>query len=225
MGQPRRGGLRPPHASNPKPCSHKDTKEMTPEVLRKPGCVPGIPLLTSPPHPVMIDLVLPSHGRPVGIERRYERLPIEIERRGGGVVCTLDFLPSPLRWCGMAESASPNLWDAAKQAYERKDYDAEVILRRQLCEQFPDDMNCLHNLGLALLNQGRVDDAISTFEQVLSRDPMVSCQYNNLANALLQKGVDLQHLVQIFHAALLASESYDDIIRHFVNLCVSAALG
>ncbi len=124
----------------------------------------------------------------------------------------------------MSTSAS-DLWKAAKEAYERRDYDAEVLLRCQLCEQFPDDMNCLHNLGLAFLNQGKVDDAIEIFEQVLSRNPGVSRAYNNLANALLQKGVELKHLVEVFRLALLYSESYEDLVRHFVNLCISGALG
>jgi hypothetical protein len=125
----------------------------------------------------------------------------------------------------MAQLPNEQLWNDAQNAHERGDFDAEVVLRRELCNLFPGDTNCLHNLGLALLKQGNIDEAISTFERALATDPTASRAYNNLASALLQKGVDLQHLVPTFYAALLCSESYEDLIRHFINLCLSASLG
>src|SRR5262249_26913104 len=113
------------------------------------------------------------------------------------------------------------LWKAALEAHERQDFDAEVVMRRRLYELYPDDMNCAHNLGLALLKLGQIDESIIILSRVIDTDPTVGRAHNNLANALIQKGVELQHLVPVFHAALLCSESYDDLVRHFVNLCIS----
>jgi tetratricopeptide (TPR) repeat protein len=95
----------------------------------------------------------------------------------------------------------------------------------------PDNSVAHNNLGNALLLKGKVDEAITHFQQALQINPYNAQAHNNLGNALLLKGkVDeaithFQQALQInpydaqahynFGNALLQEDSVDEAITHF----------
>lgn len=72
---------------------------------------------------------------------------------------------------------------------------------RTALELDPDAVNARNTLGIALLVEGRLDEAIAAFRQVVKRDPRFAGAYQNLAKCLVQKG-DLEAAVQHYRIAL-----------------------
>ena len=72
---------------------------------------------------------------------------------------------------------------AAALAMQRKFGDAEALLRR-LAGRFPTLPLVWFNLGNALLDQGRTEEAIESYRRAVSIDPALVDARNNLANAL-----------------------------------------
>ena len=66
-----------------------------------------------------------------------------------------------------------------------------------------------NNLGYALFQKGRVDEAITHFRQTLEIDPNYKDTHYNLANALLQKGSASEAITQ-FRAALQLKPGHAD---------------
>jgi protein O-GlcNAc transferase len=62
---------------------------------------------------------------------------------------------------------------------------AQIILER-VTSAFPDFEEALNLLGIALIQQGRHEDAVKAFTSALERSPRLPATYNNLGNALLQ---------------------------------------
>jgi len=66
--------------------------------------------------------------------------------------------------------------------------DSEALFRHAL-EVTQNNYLAYNNLGLASLDCGRVDDALSQFRKALEIYPRFAKAHNNLGNALLQKGL------------------------------------
>ena len=83
---------------------------------------------------------------------------------------------------------------------------AEAHLREAvgLWPRFPE---ALHNLGLALVAQDRIEEAIEAFEQALSQRPRFPEAINNYGIALAMVG-RIQQAMDAFHEALRQKPDY-----------------
>ncbi|MBM4386622.1 MAG: tetratricopeptide repeat protein, partial [Deltaproteobacteria bacterium] len=71
-----------------------------------------------------------------------------------------------------------------------RQYDAwpeSLTVLRECVRINPSEAQCQHDLGLMLLEEGKIDDAISSFSEGLKNAPENSTYLFNLANALSQK--------------------------------------
>ena len=60
---------------------------------------------------------------------------------------------------------------------------AEALLRREM-ESYPEAVDACNALGVALINQGRHEDALAAFLEAARRDPRSASARNNVANVL-----------------------------------------
>jgi protein O-GlcNAc transferase len=98
---------------------------------------------------------------------------------------------------GQILQATPDRLDVfyllAVIAYQTGQYaQAEELIRRALAivpgQTAPDQARCYNILGLSLFEQGRLDDAIAAYQQVLARTPSDATAHYNLGNACRAKG-------------------------------------
>ena len=61
--------------------------------------------------------------------------------------------------------------------------------RRAIRKRAAPDPQTLHELGVAALREGRIDDAVKTFQQVIFRAPHIPEAHSNLSLALLKQGL------------------------------------
>ena len=82
-----------------------------------------------------------------------------------------------------------------------------------------------HNIALALMNNGRYFEALEMFEKLASLNPQLSRVHNNRAALLVLMGLDLQFVVPVLLQGLTNPEDMTELVRHFVNVCGTIALG
>ena len=82
-----------------------------------------------------------------------------------------------------------------------------------------------HNIALALMNNGRYFEALEMFEKLASLNPQLSRVHNNRAALLVRMGLDLQFVVPVLLQGLTNPEDMTELVRHFVNVCGTIALG
>jgi tetratricopeptide (TPR) repeat protein len=91
------------------------------------------------------------------------------------------------------------LFDAAAELSDKRQYDAAVPAWKQAVALDPDDPRAHNNLGIALAGAGQVADAIAEYRQSLALNGNSSQTENNLGSALAEEGkLDeaQQHFVQ-----------------------------
>jgi hypothetical protein len=110
-------------------------------------------------------------------------------------------------------------------AHERGDHAEEVELWKRVAILEPDYPYWQANLAHAFACLGKPEQAEILFRFVIETSPHVSQAYNNYANLLAEKGVPVDSLFPLFVFALETSETYAHFRRHFMNICVSVALG
>jgi tetratricopeptide (TPR) repeat protein len=93
------------------------------------------------------------------------------------------------------------LFDAAVQLSDKKQYDAAVPAWHQAVALDPDDARAHNNLGIALAGAAKVNDAIEEYRKSLTLNPNSSQTENNLGSALAQQG-NLAEAQQHFESAL-----------------------
>src|SRR5262245_1240503 len=125
----------------------------------------------------------------------------------------------------MTEEEFQTLVRDVQAAHADGRYDDEAALWERAVAAFPEKPHFLHNLALARMNQGRLQDALQLFEQTIAKDPTLSRAHNNRAALLIRLGVDVSDLLLPFATALATSETTDDFGRHLINLCMVAAYG
>lgn len=125
----------------------------------------------------------------------------------------------------MTEEELGRLAAAAVKAFEERRFDDEAAIWERIVAAFPDRYPYLSNLASARANQGRLLEALQLFDEVLEKAPDLSRAHNNRASVLLSLGVDIQHLVPAFAAALETSDSPEEFERHLYNICNAAAYG
>jgi superkiller protein 3 len=80
------------------------------------------------------------------------------------------------------------LWQMGLEAANTQNYAQAELIWRQIGQSRPTDPGVYNNLGLALMNQGKLDLAIASFTQAIQRDRTLVAAYNNLGLALAQQG-------------------------------------
>jgi tetratricopeptide (TPR) repeat protein len=93
------------------------------------------------------------------------------------------------------------LFDAAVQLSDKKQFDAAIPAWQKAVSLDPDDPRAHNNLGIALIGAGRVTDAIAEYRESLDLNGSSSQAENNLGSALAQQG-NLDEARQHFENAL-----------------------
>ncbi|HEX4006675.1 MAG TPA: tetratricopeptide repeat protein [Acidobacteriaceae bacterium] len=93
------------------------------------------------------------------------------------------------------------LFDAAAQFSDKKNYDAAVPAWKQAVALDPDDPRAHNNLGIALAGSGKMGDAVAEYQKSLALNGNSSQTENNLGSALAEEG-NLEGARQHFENAL-----------------------
>ncbi|HTW49555.1 MAG TPA: tetratricopeptide repeat protein [Acidobacteriaceae bacterium] len=93
------------------------------------------------------------------------------------------------------------LFDAAVQLSDKKQFDAAIPAWQKAVSLDPDDPRAHNNLGIALAGAGRMTDAIAEYRKSLELNGNSSQAENNLGSALAQQG-NLDEARQHFESAL-----------------------
>ena len=80
------------------------------------------------------------------------------------------------------------LWQQGLQAANSQNYVQAESIWLSVITNRPNDAGAYNNLGLALMNQGKLDEAIARFTQAIQRDQTLVAAYNNLGLALAENG-------------------------------------
>jgi len=81
----------------------------------------------------------------------------------------------------------PELWERGLEAANAQNYPQAESIWRLVIENRPQDPGVYNNLGLALMNQGKLDQAIAFFTQAIQLDRTLVAAYNNLGMALAEQ--------------------------------------
>jgi Flp pilus assembly protein TadD len=93
------------------------------------------------------------------------------------------------------------LFDAAVQLSDKKQYDAAIPAWQKAVSLDPDDPRAHNNLGIALAGAGQISDAVAEYRKSLELNGNSSQAENNLGSALAQQG-NLEEARQHFENAL-----------------------
>lgn len=88
----------------------------------------------------------------------------------------------------VAGQSLDQLWQQGLEAANAQNYAQAELIWRQIGQSRPTDPGVYNNLGLALMNQGKLEEAIASFTQAIQRDRTLVAAYNNLGLALAQQG-------------------------------------
>jgi superkiller protein 3 len=80
------------------------------------------------------------------------------------------------------------LWQQGLNASNAGNHAQAELIWRQISQTRPEDPAVYNNLGLALMNQQKLDEAIAIFTQAIQRDRNFVAAYNNLGLALAEQG-------------------------------------
>lgn len=80
------------------------------------------------------------------------------------------------------------LWQQGLEAANTQNYPQAESIWILVIQNRPNDSGVYNNLGLALMNQGKLDEAIAIFTQAIKRDRTLVEAYNNLGLALAEQG-------------------------------------
>src|SRR5438876_226133 len=83
----------------------------------------------------------------------------------------------------MSEDKASELLEEAERRLHAGDYAAAEQASRQVLEAAPDSAVARSKLGVALAQQGRLDEAIAEFSKALQLHPTYASAYSNLGNA------------------------------------------
>jgi tetratricopeptide (TPR) repeat protein len=122
----------------------------------------------------------------------------------------LEFIPRQiLIFGGIVSVAALALCARVQTSYW---HDSEKLWRHAIACT-PDNVTARNNLGLALLDQGRLDEAISNFRRALEIDPDYFLSINNLGLALCQKG-RVADAIPYFERALKIKPEYAEAVNN-----------
>src|SRR3989442_14604779 len=107
----------------------------------------------------------------------------------------------------MAEGEARELLEEAERHLRAGECAAAEGAFRQALESDPDSAVTRSKLGVALAQQGRLDEAIAEFSKALSLRPTYAPAYSNLGNAYREKGMLPEALV-VYERALAIDPDY-----------------
>src|SRR3989454_7333276 len=107
----------------------------------------------------------------------------------------------------MAEGEARELLEEAERHLQAGEYAAAERAFRQALESDPDSAVARSKLGVALAQQGRLDEAIAEVSKALSLRPTYAPAYSNLGNAYREKGMLPEALVA-YERALAVDPDY-----------------
>src|SRR3989440_11659736 len=107
----------------------------------------------------------------------------------------------------MSEDKASELLEEAERRLHAGDYAAAERASRQVLEAAPDSAVARSKLGVALAQQGRLDEAIAEFSKALQLHPTYTSAYSNLANAYHAKG-RLPEALAAYERALAIDPDY-----------------
>jgi len=110
-------------------------------------------------------------------------------------------------WSGMSEDKASEFLEEAERRLHAGDYAAAEQASRQVLESAPDSAVARSKLGVALAQQGRLDEAIAEFSKALQLQPTYAPAYSNLGNAYRAKGM-LPEAVAAYERALAIDPDY-----------------
>lgn len=117
--------------------------------------------------------LLPPHARTPGTEAFSKAVTKAIEQDykpfGGRVQIRVDDQTIQVQWHG--DPDSPHPLDAAVRKLTSGDYDGGVRLLEVLRRQQPDHPEVLYNLGMALSDMGKLDEAIKHLRHAVAVEP------------------------------------------------------
>lgn len=125
----------------------------------------------------------------------------------------------------MNDEELQKLGNEAIACHENKEFERELELWIKISEAEPDNPHWKHNVAFALMNSGRLIEALELFDSLAENHPELSRVHNNRAILLMRLGVDQQYLIPAFIDALATSRDLPEFLRHFMNLCVTVAFG
>src|SRR5436189_793975 len=107
----------------------------------------------------------------------------------------------------MSEDKASELLEEAERRLHAGDYAAAEQASRQVLEAAPDSAVARSKLGVALAQQGRLDEAIAEFSKALQLHPTYASAYSNLGNAYRAKGM-LPEALAAYERALAIDPDY-----------------
>src|SRR5256885_201650 len=107
----------------------------------------------------------------------------------------------------MSEDKASELLEEAERRLHAGDYAAAERASRQVLEAAPDSAVARSKLGVALAQQGRLDEAIAEFSKALQLHPTYASAYSNLGNAYRAKGM-LPEALAAYERALAIDPDY-----------------
>jgi tetratricopeptide (TPR) repeat protein len=96
--------------------------------------------------------------------------------------------PSTCRWLALGLTAAAVVGLGAVTVRRNEDYRSELVMWGDVVAQRPDNPRARNNYGKALLDEGRVDEAIAQCAASVRLRPGYVVAYNNLGLALVRKG-------------------------------------
>jgi tetratricopeptide (TPR) repeat protein len=107
----------------------------------------------------------------------------------------------------MGEAEPQKLLEEGDHHLHAGRYEAAERVFRQMLDIAPDSAIARSKLGVALAQQGRLDDAIAEFSSALSLNPTYAPAYSNLGNAYREKGM-LAEAMAAYERALAIDPEY-----------------
>lgn len=107
----------------------------------------------------------------------------------------------------MADEKVQELLEEAERRLQAGEYAAAELACRRVIEAVPDSAVARSKLGVALAQQGRLDEAIAEFSTALHLQPAYAPAYSNLGNAYREKGMLVEALAA-YERALAIDPDY-----------------
>jgi tetratricopeptide (TPR) repeat protein len=155
--------------------------------------------------------VVPSVGSPIAEHRMYLPLAsvVTLIVLGSIALGRRLFQDRPGIVVGCMTGAAVAGLLSSLTIHRNQDYHSALTIWQDTVEKRPNNPRAHNNLGVALLRQGHVQDAIGNFERALQIKPGDANAHYNLGLALVQLG-RLPEAIQQYHRALRINPDYAD---------------
>jgi protein O-mannosyl-transferase len=98
--------------------------------------------------------------------------------------------------------------------YRNRDYRDEVSIWQDTAAVAPNNPRAYNNLGMALADRGRLDDAVLQYQKALELKPVFAEAFNNLGNVFARRD-QFEQAADNFQKALQIRPHYADALNNF----------